>query len=344
MLPLALALAMTAAPQQVPTTHETITVERVIVDARVTLANGEPILGLTAKDFDVRVDGVKAKVESAEWIPETAAAREIAGLDEPQAAPNESMDVPAPKGRLLIFFFQTDFARNAARTSGEMKIMSYADQIVDSLEDGDRVAIFSYDSHLKFRLDFTDDKDRIREVMRECLSTDEPPWPPVVPMPSLARRLDREKMKAVSNPERALWMVGDALLPIPGPKSLLLFGWGLGRLAGGRVSMGGEYLIAKRALEAARTSVFSIDITQADWHSLGVALEKAAVDTGGFYAETYSFPQLGIDRLERTLQGHYELEVRKPELKTLGVHTIEVNVARRGAVVMSRTTYIDKAQ
>jgi VWFA-related protein len=338
-----LALMAGVDPQEVPKSHESITVERIIVDARVTLANGEAILGLTAKDFDVRVDGVQAKVESADWIPDTAAAREIAGIDNPQGTVNESMDVPAPQGRLLIFFFQTDFAREQERLRGQVKIMSYADQIIDSLEPEDRVAVFSYDSHLKFRLDFTDDKEQIRRAMRDSLAIDEPPPPPVVPMPSLARRLDREQMKNASSPEHALFLVGNALHPIPGPKSLLLFGWGLGKLAGGRVHMGGEYLIAKRALESSRVSVFSIDITQADWHSLGVGLAQAAADTGGFYESSYLFPQLAVNRLERTLQGHYELEVRKPELKA-GVHTIEVNVTRRGAVVMARSTYIDVAQ
>ncbi len=342
MLPLLLALAAAVAPpQQIPRAQETITVERIIVDARATLPSGEPILGLTAKDFDVRVDGVPARVESADWIPETAAAREIAGIDKPQVAVNESMDVPAPPGRLLIFFFQTDFARQQQRLQGQVKIMSYADQIIDSLEPEDRVAVFSYDSHLKFRLDFSDDKDQIRQAMRDALAIDDPPPPPVVPMPSLARRLDREEMKEVSSPERALFVVGNALRPIPGPKSLLLFGWGLGKLSGGRVSMGREYLIAKRSLESSRVSVFSIDITQADWHSLAVGLGQVSADTGGFYESSYLFPQLAVNRLERTLQGHYELEVRKPALKTTGVHTIEVNVARRGAVVLARSTYVD---
>lgn len=344
LFPVLLALLTATGPQGVPQTHETIIVERIIVDARVTLPNGEPILGLAAKDFDVRIDGVPAKVESADWVPETAAAREIAGIDRPQATVNESMDVPAPQGRLLIFFFQTDFARQQQRLQGQIKILSYADEIIDSLEPEDRVAVFSYDSHLKFRLDFSDDRKQIRQAMRDSLATDEPPPPPIVPMPSLARRLDREEMKNVSSPERALFIVGNALRPIPGPKSLLLFGWGLGKLAGGRVHMGGEYMIAKRALESSRVSVFSIDITQADWHSLGVGLGRVAADTGGFYASSYLFPQLAVDRLERTLQGHYELEVRKPELKTIGVHTIEVNVAKRAAVVLARSTYIDKAE
>ena len=340
-----LAVSAAASAQKTPPPlKETITVERIIVDARVTHSSGEAILGLTARDFNVRVGGVLAKVESADWIPETAAAREIADIDKPQVTVNNSLDVPAPRGRLLIFFFQTDFARNALRVEGQMKIMRYADEIIDSLEPEDRVAVFSHDSRLKFQLDFSNDRERVRQVMRESLAVDDPPVPPLVPMPSLAKRLDREAMKNAATAERALFLIGNALRPIPGPKSLILFGWGLGRLSGGQVVTGGDYMVAKRALESSRVSVFSIDITQADWHSLGVALGKVADDTGGFYASSYLFPQLAVDRLERTLQGHYELEVRKPELKRIGVHTIEVQVAGRDVVVLARTTYVDKAE
>ena len=47
------------------------------------------------------------------------------------------------------------------------------------------------------------------------------------------------------------------------------------------------------------------------------------------------------DMSERTLVGHYELEVRKPETRVRGVHSIEVDVARRNAAVMARSTFVD---
>ena len=150
-------------------------------------------------------------------------------------------------------------------------------------------------------------------------------------------------MKDAANPEDALFLIGNALRPIPGPKSLVIFGWGIGRLAGDHIHLGKNYAIAVRALEGARTTAFSIDMTQADWHSLAAGLAAPAEETGGFYAETFHFPYLAMDRLKKTLSGHYELEVRKPELKTIGYHEIEVNVVgHRDAYVMARTSYIDK--
>ena len=318
-----------------------ITVERILVDARVTTDRGDPVLGLQPADFRVRIDGKPASVESVEWIPETSVGRDLASLDAPQVEINTSLDQPAPRGRLLIYFFQTDFARNSARVAGQQHIVVSGEQWTEWLEEDDRVAVFSYDSHLKFRLDFTNDGNHIHDAMEQALFTDEPPPPRTVPMPSLARRLDRKEMRDASSPDAALIIVANALRAIPGPKSLILFGWGLGRLTSGGVVMDRKYAGARQALEAARVSVFSLDFTEADSHSLEAGLGQVSADTGRFYAKTFRFPRIAIDRLQRTLTGHYELEVRKPETGVRGVHTIETEVVKRRANVMARTTYVD---
>jgi VWFA-related protein len=323
---------------------EEITVERILIDARVTNYDGEPVLGLTPKDFVVKIDGKLAEVESADWIPETAAQREIAGFDEgerPQI-PVTAPDVAVPQGRLFIYFFQTDFGRDHARLGGQMGFLSYADQMIDDLEEGDRVCVFSFDSHLKFRLDFTDDKRALHDAIRQAILIDEPPPPRVVPNPSLARRLDREQMMKTVSSDEAFILVANAVRPIPGPKSMILFGWGLGtRVAGGGVVMDRKYPIARYALETSRVTVFAIDTTEADWHTLEVGLQKAAADTGGMYARAYRFPQMAVNMVQRALVGHYELEVRKPPLKNRGNHLIDVTVNRKKVNVMARSSYVD---
>ena len=75
-----IAILAAASPQEY---QEKITVERILVDARVTDSVGNPITGLKPADFHVRIDGKPARVESADWIPETAAARELANIDQP---------------------------------------------------------------------------------------------------------------------------------------------------------------------------------------------------------------------------------------------------------------------
>jgi VWFA-related protein len=328
---LLLAALLLGAPQL----QEQITVERILVDVRVTDSRGEPILGLTPADFRVRIDGKPAQVESAEWVPENVAMREIAAID-------GATSTSVPRGRLLVFLFQTDFARNNLRLSGQMKLLMQSEEYTEWLEAEDRVAVLSYDSHLKFRLDFSDDKRKIRDAMEQSLYIDEPPPPAIVPNPSLASRLDRDQMKRADTFEDALIQIANALRPIPGPKSLVLFGWGMGRFSREGVSMEWNYGIARHALESARVSVFSIDLTQADSHSLEVGLGKVAGDTGGFYMKSYHFPKQAVERLQRTLAGHYELEVRKPQTKVRGTHTIEVDTTRRRATVLARGSYVDK--
>ncbi len=326
--------------QQQPGLQEQITVERVIVDARVTNSVGDPITGLKASDFIVKIDGKRATVESADWNWDSATSREIAeDLNGGQAL----SPVPSVShGRLLIFLYQTDFARNNARVRGQMKLLQLNGDWLDWIEPEDRVAVLSFDSHLKFRLDFTNNKHDIAYAMEQALYISDPPWPQRVPLPALGSRLKPEELAQAGSPERALIEISNALMNIAGPKSLILFGWGLGRFSREGVHMAPNYGIARQALEMARVSVFSIDFTEADSHSLAAGLEKVAGDTGGFYASTHNFPHLAAKRLQRTLSGHYELEVRKPPTSFRGTHAIEVEVARRDAYVMARTTYIDR--
>ncbi|HEY4641260.1 MAG TPA: VWA domain-containing protein [Thermoanaerobaculia bacterium] len=323
---------------------EKISVERVIVDARVTDDHGDPITDLEPKDFRVKIDGKLVKVESAEWIPETAAARGLASIGKTQVENPNPDQQTAPAGRLLVFLIQTDFARNKFRLGGQMKVISNADEMIESLEPEDKVAVFQFDSHLKFRLDFTDDKARVKNAIRDALAIDEPNEPPTVPNPSLKRHLNKDEMFHATKPEMALLIVGNALRSIPGPKSLILLGWGLGERVNGRIIMPREYPIARHVLDVARTSVFSLDVTEADYHDLAVGMAQASGDTGGFYQSTFRFPQMAFDRLKSTLQGHYELEVHKPEKIVLGTHHIEVDVDRKNATVMARSTYIEDGQ
>jgi VWFA-related protein len=333
------ALALTADAQL----QETITVARVLLDVRVTEFGGEPILGLTKSDFTVTLGGKPAPIESVTWVPESSVARVVAGIEEEDETPPPATEsAPMPRGRLFVVFVQTDFGGASERRRGQMHFLSYAKEMIETFEPDDRIAVFSFDSHLRFRLDFTGDKDRVAAAIEDAMLIADSPTPPIVPNPSLARRLDREQMLKSTSSEESLILLGNALRPIPGPKTLLLLGWGLGKLQGHSVSMGPKYTIARRVLESARVTIFSLDTTDADYHTLEVGLMKAAEDTGGFYAKTHIFPRLAMDRLQRTLSGHYELEVRRPDGLKPGTHEVLVRVNRRGAVVLAPSSYMDR--
>jgi VWFA-related protein len=317
--------------------QETITVERVLADVRVTNDRGEPVTDLTAADFEVRVAGKAAVVESAEWVSDVGAAPSPEpDRDDSQTTDNRQPAAGAqPRGRTLVLFVQTDFARHPTRTHGQLNFLRYADDMIESFAPEDRIAVFSFDSHLKFRLDLTTDKQRVIEALRECISIDHPPPPPVVAEPSLAKHLDREAMRRAAHSETALLLVAHALRQVPGTKSILLLGWGLGERSAFGVRMKHGWKAARHALDAARVSIFALDTSHADYHDLEIGLQTAAAETGGFYAKTHLFAGIAIDRLQRTLSGHYELTLRAAHSLVPGTHTLDVRVKRRGARVLA---------
>lgn len=337
---LALPIAASSLAQEVPRQSFEITVERYILDLYVTDSTGEPLDDLRPMNFRVKIDGEPAEVEAVEFIDATQPAEPVALESE-----EGSVDRPRPRGRLIILFFQTDFQRANSRVTGQMKMLDYAQRFVEGLQPHDRVAVVQFDSHLKVREDFTGDTTRILSAIEQSLKIDTPPRPRRVPAPSLMSRLDEREMKRAATPEKALFLLGNALLPIEGPKSLILFGWGLGRYGTGGVSMIPDYWPARRALEASRTAVFSIDISQSSYHSLEVGLRTVSKETGGFYAKTDLFPSSAMAQLNRTLSARYELSIRRPPDLPRGLHVVEIDVVGRpGAQVLVRRTVEDKPE
>jgi VWFA-related protein len=318
--------------------EETITVARVLIDARVTNDRGDPIADLKPSDLIVKIGGEAANVESATYIDESAfSLDDVEDVEDATSSPtNHQPTTTNPSARLFIVFVQTDFARNPSRVSGQLHFNRYATEFIEALQPDDRVAVLSFDSHLKFRLDFTSDKEEVSNAIRASLLIDEPPAPPIVHSPALFSRLDRDAMKRAATSEAALLIVGNALMPIEGPKNVILMGWGLGDMSG----MLPEWKAARRALDAARATLFAFDTTRADYHSLEVGLQTAAAETGGFYAKTHVFPEFGLERLERTLRGRYELELRVPATLSAGTHELSIRVKRRGANVLAPSSIV----
>jgi VWFA-related protein len=329
------AMSLLAAASAFAQFGETITVSRVLVDVRVTDSRGAPLRGLTPDDFIVKIGDAPSRVESVTLIDETTSIPDETDSSSPQQD-------NTPRGRLFIVFVQTDFARNTSRVSGQIHFNRYAEHFIESLQPDDRVAVLSFDSHLKFRLDFTSDKEIVADAIIRSLRIDEPPPPPIVHSPALAARLDREAMKRVVSSEAALLLIGNALIPIEGPKNLLLLGWGLGERTPDGVEMRREWTATRRALDAARVTLFAFDTSVADYHDLELGLQSAAQQTGGFYAKTHIFPEIGLERLERTLTARYELELelRVPSTLKPGTHDLDIRVKRRGATVLAPSSIV----
>jgi VWFA-related protein len=336
MLPLAALCFAAAASDQQPTVLPGVEVSRVVIDARIVDGRGRAIPALTRDAIRVEVDGRPVQLESVDWIDE-------AGRGEPEPVlPSPLLRPPEPghgaPGRLLVFLFQKDFQRN--RMKGLIRMKEYAAELVDSLSPRDRAAVLVFDSHLRLHEDFTNDRERLRRAIQHSALME---WPPPLapgPFPSLAATLDPKAARDAASPEDALIALGRALEPLPGAKSVLMFGWGLGRLVGGIVQMENNYPQARQALADARATVFSLDVTDADYHSLEVGLERVAEDTGGFYVKTHIHPGVAMARLTEALAGYYVLTFEKPP-GPQGVHRVSVDLVARKGTVLARTSYVD---
>jgi VWFA-related protein len=318
------------------TFDDSITVALDTIVVRVVDTSGRPILGLTPDDFRVLVRGKEIPVVAVDWVSSEAAVEPHAELlpVEEDAAPALS---PSPAGKLVVFFVQADL--NPTRISGQMRMRPYTRELLASLHPSDRVAVVSYDSHLKLWLDFTEDREAVHEVVdRAMIFSPEEDVEPSAP-PSLAARFDEDAARRAASPEKALEVTAQALAGLPGEKTMIYLGYGLGRFGVGGVRMTPDFKPAVKALSRARVSVFVLDVTSADYHSLEVGLQSVAEATGGTYASTFRLPGVATDRIARAISGWYVLTFDREALDGIepGQATVKLK-GRRGEVLARSVT------
>jgi VWFA-related protein len=322
----------TFSQQQPPRFAERVDVTRILIDARVVDDGGRPVNDLGVEDFGVELGGKAARVDSVQWV--AGVTDDAPTLDAPAVA---RTTFQVSSGRLIVFVFQKSFERG--RMPGLMRMLIESRAFIDSLTPRDRVAVLSFDSRLRIWLDFTNDRTRVAHALERGILLETPPASQASAEPSLVARLDPADVRRAHSIERALRLIGEALEDLPGAKSVVLVGHGFGRLGLGGVSMENEYSATRVALQAARASVFCLDVTDADYHSLEAGLQLVAEDTGGFFVRTHIFPRHAIDRLTGALAGHYVLFVENPGLPS-GSHRIEVRLTRRNGHVLAKSEYV----
>ena len=320
---------------QPPQRSEQVDVARLIVDARVVDDDGHAMTGLDADDFDVRIDGRSVRVESAQWI----------GGAEPEAGPLAATSLggvvgTGPRGRLVVFVVQKSLQRD--RLAGLLRILHDSGRLLEALTPDDRVAVLSFDSHLKIWLDFTDDLDRVRTVLTDEIMFSEPGSLEGGGGVSMMAGLSRDAGRSTYAMEDALARLGHALEPLPGAKSVILIGYGFGEMTvalgmvGSRANRG--YDEARDALHAARVAVFSLDVTDVDYHTFEHGLETVSTETGGFFVRTRNRTRRAIAQVADALVGYYVLFTEVPEIEP-GTHAIEVDLVGGQGTVFARTIY-----
>jgi len=323
--------------------QEEVVVERVVIDAHVIGPDGNPIPGLTPEDFRVKIDGRPVILEDVEWLPGEKPENDASALVGIETEEAERFRQDAPPGRLIVFFFQHD-GTEITRLHGLMRMSQQARRFLDTLLETDRIAVVSYDSQLKLRQDFTSDREKILRAITASISTSPAPPPDLTGRPSLGRYLDGAGAKKAGTPDRAIEVLGRALEPLPGGKSIVFFGWGLGSTVGGITgsvaSETKDFTDMVYALARARANMFTLDVADADYHSLEGYLKQVSDLTGGKYMKTNNFPALAMDLVRRAISGRYVLVAVKPR-GTRGDHTIEVELVGKRGLVYARQYYQD---
>ncbi|MEE8522977.1 MAG: hypothetical protein V3T72_03515 [Thermoanaerobaculia bacterium] len=293
---------------------EEITVGLSTIVVRVVDRHGEPVTGLAAVDFQVRVDKAEVPVVAADWVSTDGAdgvdLESITSLDDIVAqAPPEA----AP--RWVVFFVQTDF--NGVRRRGHRNVLEHVRRLPRTLPPRDWAAVVFFGSHLELWQDFTRERTPIEEALGRSIrfGGERARRPGEERWPSLARHFDFDAALAATSPERGLELTARALKPFPGQKLLIYVGWGLGSYEGrAGVRMTPEYDPAVEALVDADISVFVLDASYADVHSLEIGLQQIADDTGGMYFRGFRFPESASQRLTRSISGYYLLTLDRDRL------------------------------
>jgi VWFA-related protein len=327
---LLVALPARAAGQDPPRFTEKVDVARILLDVRAIDPRGRPLLGLEPADFEVRIGGKAARVESVQQITGEPVAN-------PRMTPN-TVPPHAMEGRLVVFLFQKSLHRS--RIPGLMLMLLELRRSLGTFPSRDRVAVLRFDSRLDLLLDFTQNRDLVRKAFEHDVLFGDGTDRGEPQVPSLRPALDREREEPSYSIEESLLRIAEALAPLPGPKSVVVVGHGFGRLGSMGVALEPAYDEAREALQRARASVFCLDVTNADYHSLETGLQIVAADTGGLYQRTHVFSRAALDRVVAALEGQYVLLVEKPALSP-GSHRLDVRLKDRGGVVLAPTTYVN---
>ncbi len=286
--------------------HAQVDVRLQQIVVRVIDRRGEPIRGLSAEDFEARAGKLRLPIVAVDWVSSGSTAPPALSTQ------NEELIDPAGRGpstlrgpghRLVTFWVQAGL--HPVRIKGHLKMLPLIEILLDALDPADLAAVVAFDSHLKLFQDFTSERNRILNAVEKAVRYDRPASVSSDTF-SLAEYWDLRRARRSATPEDALIQTAEVLGRFPGEKEIILLGWGLGSR---QSALKGRFLRAERALNRANTSVFVLDITDADYHDLEVGLRVMADRTGGTYGKTNRFSLRETKRLARALGGYYIVSV-----------------------------------
>jgi VWFA-related protein len=322
---------------------EKVSVNQVLIDALVTDAQGNVVLGLDKNDFVVRQNGEPVELDSAvfysnrRFLESSQAARQL-GLDPTR--------VPDNRYFILLFHDQRrDFPR-----SEPTQIMEAAhrarDWVGTELSPNDFVAVLSYDYKLKLQQDFTRDRDALVKAINRAIQGQEGTWPSrevAAEGPSLAAALPQgtELRDRTVRFYDGVKLLAEAARGVPGRKNLVLFSRGYGETSAiARWQPDPRYYPGMvQALNQANVAVYAIDVhprPSSPRHLLADSLSQLAGDTAGRYYSNFTSFSTPLAGVVRETNGYYLLSFTPKPGK--GFQTVKVELknlelkvhARRG--------------
>jgi len=335
-------VALPATTQQPPQFGERVEVNAVLIDAIITDSKGNQILGLEKQDFLVSENGQAQEIDSVDYFttrrlltgPEHAAAFKVERVKEQRY--------------FLIFFDKmvgaTLFDRFAlARRAAE-------DFVNRDVGENDYVAVVGHDVRLKVYSDFTSDRKKLIQAIRDTakFSKGISKADKNNSGPSILRAMNSAAMiGGTGTVYEAIMELANAVEPIRGKKNLIVFSPGI--VEPGEEIRNGVLLSTSRyydpmveALNDANVSVYAanviLDQIAPAYHQ---TLQRMSLETnGGYFRNNVSFHNV-FRGVEKSSSGYYLLTYRTRKApQTKGFQKVQVKVKNQPELrVQARSGY-----
>jgi VWFA-related protein len=319
---------------------ETIDVNVVLLDALVTDAKGNQILGLTKDDFVVKENGVEQPIDSVDYYTN----RQLLNAPEENAAFKVER---VHEDRYFIFFF--DKPNDAQLWDRLALARGAARKFVDEqMKAGDRVAIVGHDVRLKVYSDFTSDKLQLaRAIDQVAMFGNGLREAPAGEGASILRGLKISDMiNRTGTVYEALTLLADSTSAIHARKNLVLFSAGIREI--GESSRDGVLLNTSRyydpmvqALNSADVAVYAVNLFEnsGEMPVVHQTLDRVTADTNGQYfrhAVSFLTP---LKEIERQNAGYYLITYHAHHGAGSGYQKVDVSVKNPEFRVKARGGY-----
>jgi VWFA-related protein len=330
---------------------ERIEVREVLLDALVTDARGNVIVGLGKSDFVVREGGKPVDLTGVTFYSNRRLLEHSAALASKGIRPDQ-----VPEDRYFILFFDDQKANSAdapALLTQQVEAGRRAKEWLESeLLPNDWVAVASYDVKLKIHQDFTHDRRALVAAVDDAVKAKEAEtnWPSRIPPPaagpSLLAGLPRgnELRERTHTIYDGLQLLARAAGNVPARKNLVLFTNGFGRINPfGQYEPDPRYYPpTMKALNTDDVAVYTVDLWPAGStnHPLSDALNQLAADTGGRYLYNFTNFRTVLEQVSKENNGYYLLSYRSEHpAGSSGFQKVEVKTVNPEFRVKAREGY-----